>query len=137
MDMRNARFEDIPALVAFDDAVSRQEWQRIFNDPWITVTIAQDEGAMCGWISYTVDELRQLVLRKDLWDTEAVAELYGEGFRHWRTAATERTRAWVAEDDPAAAYLTDQGWRPTGRTRRIPARPEDAYVEVMLELSGA
>lgn len=135
--MRHARFDDVPALTAFDAAVSRQEWQRILNDPWITVTIAESEGAMCGWITYTVDELRHLVLRADLWGTDAVAELYGEGYRHWRTAATERARAWVAEDDPAAAYLEEQGWQATGRKRRIPARPEHFLTEVMLELPGS
>lgn len=130
MDMRHARFDDVPALVEFDRAVSRQEWRRILNDPWITVTIAEEDGVMCGWITYTVDDLRQLVLRDDLWGTEVVAELYGEAFRHWRTAATERPRAWVGEDDPAAAYLEEQCWRPTGRRRRIPARPQNVYVEL-------
>lgn len=133
MEMRHARFDDVAALVAFDGAVNRQEWQRILNDPWVTVTIAEEDGVMCGWVTYTVDELQQLVLRSDLWGTEAVGELYGECLGHWRTAATERARAWVAEDDPAVAYLEEQGWRSTGRTRRIPHRPEHSYIELTVQ----
>lgn len=133
MEMRHARFADIAALVAFDGEVNRQEWQRILNDPWVTVTIAEEDGVMCGWVTYTAEELQQLVVRSDLWDTKAVGELYGECFGHWRTAATERVRAWVAEDDPVMAYLEEQGWRSTGRTRRMPHRPEHSYIEFTVQ----
>ncbi len=133
MDMRHARFGDISALVAFNGAVSKQEWQQILNDPWITVTIAEDDSGWLGWVTYTVDELRQIVVRDDLWGSDLVAELYGEGYRHWRTAAIERARAWVAEDDPLRGFLEAERWRPTGRTRRIPARPHQFMTELMLE----
>lgn len=134
MDMRHARFDDVPALVAFDGTITRPEWQRVLQDPWVTVTIGADEAGWCGWITYTVDELRQLVVRRDLWGGDAVAEFYGEAYRHWRTAATETARSWVAEDDPAGAYLSGEGWRPTGRRRRIPTRPGMFLTELMLEL---
>lgn len=131
--MRHARIGDIAALVAFDSAVGKQEWQRILNDPWITVTIAENADGWLGWVTYTVDELRQIVVRDDLWGTDVVAELYGEGYRHWRTAAIERVRAWVAADDPLRAFLDSERWQPTGRTRRIPARPQHLMTELMLE----
>ena len=133
MQMRRARFDDIPALVDFDGTLTRREWQQILHDPWVTVTIAETEEGMCGWITYTVQELRQLVLRSDLWTTQAAAELYSEGYGHWRTAATERARAWVVNGEPATDYLTDRGWRPTGRKRRDPSRPVRFLTEVMLE----
>lgn len=137
MEMRHARFDDVPTLVAMDAAVSRAEWQRILQDPWVTVTIAEAEDGLRGWITYTVDELHRIVVRDDLWETDLVPELYGEGYRHWRTAAIERARAWVADDDPIAGFLDQQGWQPTGRRRRNPARPAHFLTEMMLDLPGS
>lgn len=122
VELRNVRHEDIPGLVALDGATTRKEWHQILGDPWITVTVAEEDGALCGWVMYSVDDLRSLVLRADLWATDAAAELYGEAYRHWRTAATGQPRTWVTDDDPARPFLITQGWQPSGRTRRIPHR---------------
>lgn len=152
MQIRPARFEDLPALVtlertatlaaapqAYPSAASFPLTQHLaateseFSDPWITFTVAEDAEGLCGWVKYTEDQLRHLVIADRMQGTDLRDQLYSEGLRHWRTGAVTGVRQWLlAEDWRARAYFETHRWVPTGRVRRSAFDPHPVLAEYLL-----
>ncbi len=152
MQIRPVHFADLPALVeleraatvaaapqtyasaaSFPTAKHLKATESEFRDPWITFTLAEDDEGLCGWIKYTEDQLRHLVIADRMRDTGLLDELYGEGLRHWKTGAVPRVWLWLlAEDWQRRAYFEGLGWLPTQRTRRSALEPHPLLAEYLL-----
>lgn len=154
MEIRPVEYADLPALVdlergatvaalpkvyrsqaSFPLAKQLQARTREFGDPWITFTLAEDEQGLSGWIAYTEDQLRQLVVSERLAGSELRDELYGEALRHWRAGEVPRVWIWVPSDDLVArADFEGRGWKATGRRRAAPLPPHPTMSEYLLTL---
>lgn len=153
IEIRPVQFADLPALVDIERAATLagapqayagtefplaqhlKATEAEFRDPWITFTLAEDEHGVCGWIKYTEDQLRYVVVADRMRETDLLDELYGEGLRHWKTGAVPRVWLWViAEDWQSRAYFETHGWLPTQRTRRSALAPHPVLAEYLLTL---
>lgn len=124
-----------PTTASFPLALHLQARTQEFHDPWITFTLAEDEQGLCGWIEYTEDQLRQLVIAGRMAGSALRDELYGEGLRHWRAGEVPRVWLWVlSEDQPARIDYEARGWKPTGRTRASPLAPHPRMAEFLLAM---
>lgn len=156
MEIRPVQFTDLPILIeleraaavaalpevypstaAFPLAGHLRQCEAEFRDPWVTFTLAEDDHGPCGWIKYTEQQLRTLVVAERVRDSELRDELYGEGLRHWRAGETPRVWLWVfAADRETRAYFEARGWKATGRTRQSALLPHPVMAEYLLSLSS-
>jgi hypothetical protein len=154
MEIRPIHFADLPALVELEREATVAALPEVyptagrfplslhlrarsqeFSDPWITFTLAEDDLGVCGWIEYTENQLRNLVISERMNDSGLRDELYGEGLRHWRAGEVSRVWLWVlADDQESRADYEARGWRPTGRTRRSPLVPHPVIAEYLLAM---
>lgn len=152
MEIRPVQFTDLPALAelecvatvavlpqtfptrdSFPLAQHLRKMEAEFRDPWITFTLAEDDQGLAGWIKYTEDQLRCLVVDERCVGMSLLDELYSEGLRHWRAGEAERVWMWVlAEDRAAQDFYATHGWRATGRTRKSGSAPHPVIAEYLL-----